>query len=139
MKIKNDRPNGIKACRTTLFEKLARRGIPLIAGISCGVSLLFSPATTGQAQTMEMLYGPQVGTRNNFSGMVGGEFMAGSTNIAVTHLGFYDQDEDGLAASHHVGLFTGDGSTLLASVEVPVGTDALLTNGYRWVVLDVPL
>ena len=88
---------------------------------------------------MEMLYGPQVGTRNNFSGMVGGEFMAGSTNIAVTHLGFYDQDEDGLAASHHVGLFTGDGSTLLASVEVPVGTDALLTNGYRWVVLDVPL
>ncbi len=108
-----------------------------------GFSLLLVSALLAQAQTMEMLHEPRNGTRNDFSGVIGGVFMAGSTNIAaniaVTHLGFYDQDEDGLAASHHVGLFTGDGSTLLASVEVPAGTDALLTNGYRWVALDLPL
>ena len=78
------------------------------------------------------------GNRNNFLGSVGGAFQVGSTDAVVTHLGFYDANNDGLVESHQVALFPGDGGAPLITVTVPAGTGSYLTNGYRWVPLDAP-
>jgi hypothetical protein len=78
--------------------------------------------------------------RNNFLGVVGGFFTTGSKPVMVTHLGFYDQDGDGLSGSHRVGVYDGVGTyPPYAFVTVPAGTSAYLTNGYRYMALDTPL
>ena len=46
-----------------------------------------------------------------------------TTPVRVTALGVWDEDSNGLLASHAVGLWTGAG-TLLASTTVPAGTGA---------------
>lgn len=95
-----------------------------------------------QALPAQFLHETRDGTRDNYnsasSGIVGGLFTSGSTPVPVTHLGFYDMNKDGLNRDHRVGIFSADATTLLASVTVPAGTSALLTNGYRWVALDTP-
>jgi hypothetical protein len=48
-----------------------------------------------------------------------------TTNIVVTHLGFYDRLNDGLATSHDMALFVGSSSTPLVSTTVPAGTAGL--------------
>lgn len=56
-----------------------------------------------------------------------------STNtIYITALGVFDQDNDGLANAHQVGLWRDDGS-LLASTTVAAGTTSTLVEGYRFV------
>jgi hypothetical protein len=107
---------------------------------SSGATLTVVP---NQALPMQFLHETRDGNRDNYntasSGIVGGLFASGATPVPVTHLGFYDFNNDGLNRDHHVGIFAADASTLLASVTVPAGTSALLTNGYRWVALDTPL
>ncbi|MDB6123211.1 MAG: Immunoglobulin I-set domain protein [Pedosphaera sp.] len=96
-----------------------------------------------QAPPAQFLRETRDGNRNNYntatSGQVGGLFTSGATPGPVTHLGFYDLNKDGLFKDHHVGIFNSSGLTLLASVVVPAGTSAYLTNGYRWVALNPPL
>ena len=103
---------------------------------STGATLSVTP---NQGVAAQFLYETQAGTRNDYDGTIGTVFQTGAANVPVTHLGFYDQDADGLYVAHNVGIFTADGSTLLASVQVPAGADANLVNGYRWVALDPPL
>ena len=95
--------------------------------------------TPNQGVAAQFLHETQDGSRNDYDGTVGTMFEAGSSSAPVTHLGYYDQDGDGLSNPHNVGIFTADGSVLLASVQVPAGTAAVLTNGYRWVALNPPL
>lgn len=57
-----------------------------------------------------------------------------SQPIVIEELGFWDSSEDGLARSHPVGLWRGDG-TLLASETVPAGTLAPLEGTFRWIPL----
>jgi hypothetical protein len=52
--------------------------------------------------------------------------------IAVTSLGFYDVDQDGLDNTHDVGIFDSTG-TLLVSATVPSGTAGTLNAGFRMV------
>jgi len=79
------------------------------------------------------------------SGYVWGYSFGVLTNdIRITALGFYDQDGDGLAVAHNVGLYyltNGCGGNLyqITSVTVPSGTSAVLSNGYRWVTLSSPV
>jgi len=91
------------------------------------------------AQTTEMLHStPPTPARDNYTGGLGCVFQTGSSNVVVSHLGVFDINGDGLAASHNAGLFT-SGGTMLATVTVPAGTDAYFTNGFRWVPLDPPV
>jgi hypothetical protein len=55
-----------------------------------------------------------------------------SSRVAVEQLGFWDSGQDGLATSHAVGLWRGDG-TLLTSATVPAGAGAPLEGTFRWV------
>jgi len=72
--------------------------------------------------------------RNDFSGTVGYEFTTGSTAVTIKALGMFDQNIDGLATSHQVGLWVGgDGPhTLLGSVTVASGTTDPLIGFYRY-------
>ena len=95
-----------------------------------------------QAQPQHILYATVAGSRNNHSGSVGGLFQVGASDVVVTHLGFYDSNDDGLVRDHRVGIYTSTPATtnsLFAVVTVPPGTEAYLTNGYRWVALPTPI
>ena len=55
-----------------------------------------------------------------------------SSPVLVTELGLWDQNNDGLSASHVVTIWTSTG-TLEAQGTIPSGTGATLTNGFRYV------
>ncbi|HWF19026.1 MAG TPA: immunoglobulin domain-containing protein [Verrucomicrobiae bacterium] len=101
--------------------------------------ILFAVAVSSQAQVTQMLYAtPTNAARDDYSGVVGTQFQVGSSNVIVSHLGVFDINNDGLAVSHQAGVFT-TSLTVLGQVVVPSGTDAYLTNGFRWVPLDPPV
>lgn len=78
------------------------------------------------------------GTRGGTSGItLGFDFDVHST-VAVTHLGMFDADSNGLVASHLVGLWS-DTGVLLGQVTVASGTSALLDDSFRYVQLTTPL
>lgn len=94
----------------------------------------------------QQLFDSTAGTpRDNLTGVVGIVFRASeSSSRLVTHLGYYDSGNDGLQASHRVGIYSATPATagagaLLAEVRVPAGANAFLENGYRWVELSTPL
>jgi hypothetical protein len=101
-------------------------------------ALLFPNLCFGQVT--QMLHStPPSPARDNYTGGIGCQFQVGPTNVIVSHLGVFDIGDDGLNTTHNAGLFNANGSTLLGQVTVPAGTDAYLTNGFRWVPLDPPL
>ena len=105
----------------------------MVAGI------LFAGAVPAPAQVTQMLHStPPSPARDNYSGVVGCQFQVGTTNVIVLHLGVFDLNNDGLAASHKAALFSSS-LAVLGQVVVPAGTSAYLTNGFRWVPLDPPL
>ena len=55
-------------------------------------------------------------------------------DVVVEALGQWDENLDGLSTDAAVGLWSSDG-TLLASVHVPIGTGATMTDGYRFVAI----
>jgi len=96
--------------------------------------------TPNQAPSFQVLYERRDGNRDNYSGTIGGSFQVGATPVPVTHLGYYDMNEDGLNQSHRVGIWPASGGTTpLAFVTIPAGTGTLLTNGYRWLPLSAPV
>ncbi len=102
---------------------------------------LFISAASSPAQD-QMLYSNPTGTlRSSYNGAVGCQFQVGPSNVVVSHLGFYDNGNDGLSTDHKVGIYSFPTTTpsLLRDVVVPAGTDAYLENGYRWMPLDPPM
>ena len=77
--------------------------------------------------------GYSTNTPASFTGTKGWQFADANFNeyMAITALGVYDYNGDGLANAHAVGLWSNDG-TLLASTTVPAGTAAPLIDGYRY-------
>ena len=63
--------------------------------------------------------------------MIGWEFTV-DTTFEVTELGWFDWQNNGLAASHQVGIWNTAGQTLLGSVTVPSGASATLADGFRY-------
>jgi hypothetical protein len=75
---------------------------------------------------------PQLGSTSPIT--LGFDFTVHSA-LLVTHLGIFDQNANGLGASHQVGLWTNTGS-LLAQVTIPSGTAATLDDSFRYLALD---
>ena len=101
---------------------------------SAGATLTVVP---NQAPVPEVLYPTVTGTRDNYSGMVGGIFEIGASPATVTHLGYYLTNAS-LSFPHHVDIFSGDGTTILAEVFVS-GTGDLVYNNYAYVALTNPI
>jgi hypothetical protein len=94
--------------------------------------------TPNQASVPEALYSfAGLGTRDNYSGMVGGTFQVGATPAKVTHLGYYLANAS-LNYPHHVDIFSADGSTILAEVFVS-GAGDVVNNQYAYVALTNPI
>ncbi len=86
--------------------------------------------STSFASTIAMITtGGGIGSNNIDSFTTGWSFTV-SDAIAVTSLGYYDADEDGLTTTHDVGIFDSTG-TLLVSITVPSGTVGVLDSGFR--------
>src|SRR5665213_1094073 len=90
-----------------------------------------------------MLYAPPASPtwRDNYTGGSGCQFTTGSSNVIVSHLGFFSTNNiSGLATNHYVGVYgTGSGFPLLGQVIVPAGTTAYYTNSFYWMPLNPPL
>ncbi|MEX0746005.1 MAG: DUF4082 domain-containing protein [Phycisphaeraceae bacterium] len=99
-------------------------------------------ATAGFAGTADaaMLFTDPGGTNwRDHPGAVGLSFtVTGGNDLTVTALGFIDQDEDGLAQDHRVGLWDSSGS-LVGEVTVASGIGATLIDGFRYVDLAGPV
>lgn len=53
-------------------------------------------------------------------------------DASVVALGVWDAGGNGLSENHDVGLWTDDGTVLLASIAVYAGTGSYLSEGFRW-------
>lgn len=62
----------------------------------------------------------------------GWEFTVSET-MTVTHLGLWDQDGNGFAASHPIGLFRVSDSALLATGTMSAGTGDPIDDGFRYI------
>jgi len=78
------------------------------------------------------------GNRNDFSGTVGNQWVVATYPVTVTALGYEDRNRDGLNGAHQVGIWDSNGS-LVASVTVPAGTNAVLEGAWRYMALDTPV
>src|SRR5208282_4896891 len=106
--------------------------------------LFLAAATVCHAQSTNLLYtAPSSGARDNYGGAVGCEFQVGSSNVVVSHLGYFSTNTtSGLNISHPVGILAASFSShppLLGSVTVPAGTSAFWMSNYYWVQLNPPL
>ena len=72
------------------------------------------------------------GFTDNKSRMMGWQFTVGSDPIVVTELGFQDFGDNGLLASHEVGIWRLSDEFLINSVVVPSGTAATLDAHFRY-------
>jgi hypothetical protein len=107
------------------------------AGILIGFTAL------SQAQLTQMLYAPPASPswRDNYTGGSGCKFETGSSNVIVSHLGFFSTNNiTGLQTNHFVGVYgTTSGTPILGQVVVPAGMSAYYTNNFYWMPLNPPL
>lgn len=111
--------------------------------ITVATGILLSSAALCSAQITNLLYNaPTTAGRDNYTGAVGCLFEVGSTNVVVSHLGYFSTNAStGLAVSHLVGLYTANRGTptIISQVTVPAGTTAYYTSNYYWMPLNPPL
>ena len=69
------------------------------------------------------------GTGLNRDQTVGWEFSVVEP-VTLTHLTWFDQDQDGLSTSHRVGLWDPNGQ-LVISATIPIGTSSILDGIWR--------
>lgn len=75
------------------------------------------------------------GTLSNFSRATGFRFTV-ATPVTVTALGLWDENGDGLADLHEVGIFRRTDLSTVATAVVPAGTAASLIDGSRFVAIS---
>lgn len=97
----------------------------------------FLLAASFAANAITMGLGPAQGDYGWQDESVGNRFTV-NQDIWVTHLGVWDEGQDGLANAYRVVVFDSGGASL-ASADIASGTAATLTNGTRWAPLAVPL
>jgi hypothetical protein len=106
-------------------------------------SILCCAAASSHAQVAQTLYAQPASPawRDNYTGGSGCEFEVGSTNVVVSHLGFFSTNNvTGLATNHYVGIYGAtSGTPLLAQVVVPAGTSAYYASNFYWVQLTPPI
>jgi lysophospholipase L1-like esterase len=111
--------------------------------------LVVTNAILPQAGTTAFTADPygSLGSPSKIVGLnIGHLFNVSGVNINVFSLGVYDYWADGLNAAHTVSLFANTNSFFGSytpvpggTVTVPAGTNAMYTNGYRYVSLPVPV
>ena len=80
-------------------------------------------------------FGKNEGPLSNNYGWI---FTIGTSDLLVSGLGIWDDNGDGLVASHPVGIWDATGA-LVAQTVVPVGTQAPLVGQFRVQALSAPL
>lgn len=118
---------------------LVRWATPLLAAPVLGALVAAGPAPAQSLSISPLLRGitpGSVGGDPSFSGSLGYRFTL-SQPTAVSALGFYDDQDDGLLSSHSVGLFEDATQTQLLNAVVPAGNGTTLLGGFRWI--PVPL
>lgn len=103
--------------------------LPLLGALITAPLAQAAPNLTPALQSFTV---GQSGGNPGFIGTVGYDFTT-TSSFAVTALGFYDDNGDGLLSSHVVGIFDAATQSLLVSATVQAGTTHLLLNGFRWV------
>ncbi|OAI54113.1 hypothetical protein AYO44_15440 [Planctomycetaceae bacterium SCGC AG-212-F19] len=101
----------------------------LFAGV-CTAGMLLQSATV-RADVVAYTISDTTGSASAATYTLGFSFMP-TANIVVTSLGIFDSSQNGLAASHDIGVWN-SGGTLLVSGTVQSGTVDPLTNQFRYV------
>jgi hypothetical protein len=119
-------------------------GIALALALGLANSAMADP--NFQHELFRLNVNLDTGSQNTWAGTMGNAFATWQSGAVVTYLGYYDSNGDGLVNSHTINLFkssssggSGHADSILASVVVPAGTEALLVDHYRWVALSAPL
>jgi hypothetical protein len=103
-----------------------------------GKTLLFTLAlaaalpSTGAAGTLGLTFDRLPGQAMLMDDAEIGWSFTTINTLAITALGYYDEDGDGLFDSHQVGIWT-TGGVLQGSATVTSGTSATLVSGFRFV------
>ncbi|MFT4844217.1 MAG: hypothetical protein ACI90M_004699 [Candidatus Azotimanducaceae bacterium] len=96
--------------------------------MKCTLSLLLlaslSLPSSAPAQAIEFA---GTGTAYSLGMTAGWQFTAGE-DLYVTSVGLWDLGGDGFAASHHIRIWSSDGSTELVASQIPAGTSATLAG-----------
>lgn len=103
----------------------------------CGLAAVTFNMTAVQAAT-PLLDAPGTAGQNTISYTLGYELTTGSSGLSVSSLGLWDQNGDGLAGAHNIGLYNASGG-LLGQVTVTAGTGSTLVGGFRYADLLAPL
>ncbi len=113
----------------------------MIRGIGVVAIAMMAGAASGQTVGMQSFTGGSQFSSFNSDGDTVGWYFRANANIVVTHLGFWDALQDGLAGEHQVGIFRVADQALLGSVIVQAGTASPLTGQWRYepLAMSVPL
>ena len=120
----------------------------MFAVMACVIAAGFAQADVASETILMRPYIPMADfpsrtpLRNDYNGTLSLVFQP-TRDVPIMKLGFYDHGDNGLIASHHVGIYySTDGAatgTLVAEVTIPAGDGAELAGGFRWVDLETPV
>lgn len=99
---------------------------------SASFTMLFQILTvTGHCQSPGVSFSETTSSVYNVPNLTRGYTIAVNQAFTVSALGLFDSDLDGFATTHIVTLWNQSGS-VLASVNIPAGTDAQLIDQFRY-------
>jgi hypothetical protein len=100
--------------------------------VAVGALAALPVASLAQGPAVQSFTGGTQFSSFNGDGDTVGWFFNVNTPIIVTHLGFWDADQDGLADQHQVGIWDTGTQTLLATTFVQAGTASPLVGQWRY-------
>ena len=102
---------------------------------------MLAGTASGQAVGVRSFTGGTQFSSFNSDGDTVGWFFRPNVHISVTHLGFWDALQDGLAGEHQVGIFRVADQSLMGSVIVQAGTASQLIGQWRYerLAMKIPL
>jgi hypothetical protein len=101
-----------------------------------GLSLVVGLAAPVAASAQELGTTTSGGVSGNNGHWSLGYFFEVYSPFEVTHLAFWDVNNDGFTESHDIGLFDATGTTLISSASLGAGAGAPLLDGFRLVAVE---
>jgi hypothetical protein len=101
-----------------------------------GLSLVVGLAAPVAASAQELGTTTSGGISGNNAHWSLGYFFEVTDPFTVTHLAFWDVNNDGFSESHDVGIFDATGTSLISSATLAAGSGAPLLDGFRLVAVD---
>ncbi len=123
------------------MRRIRRTADLRVLSLPLGLALFVLAALSPCAKAVSAPWITSVGGSgpNAVSDTLGYEVTLGASPLRLTALGIWDNNSDGLAAAHDVGVWNSDGTVLEGYVSIPSGVAATLVNGYRYVNLTTPI